>query len=308
VLGHAMAAGPESAILMAEVRAGFRIALLHADAPHFVLKELNWLVHEPDSQVQHPMRCVTGLLDPASGKLRYSTAGQPGVYLVRRSGEAEDLVRGRLPPLGEQPQMEYNLEEAQLEPGESLLLFTRGLITATSAAGEPFGTDPDEPGGRAEQERARDPANAGGRPGGAHGEHPAGRGRDGTDPAADAVGRGNRRSHRRSPGGSRVPWSCAAHRAMAVAVSHGQPVTSPVVPSAMAASCAPLSITAISHATLPFRQYRRYAAPVGRNMAVNNTAMAGFKKLDTLAPPWYSGTCCAVALASGKAMGKELHY
>lgn len=141
VLGHAMAAGPESAILMAEVRAGFRIALLHADAPHFVLKELNWLVHEPDSQVQHPMRCVTGLLDPASGKLRYSTAGQPGVYLVRRSGEAEDLVRGRLPPLGEQPQMEYNLEEAQLEPGESLLLFTRGLITATSAAGEPFGTE-----------------------------------------------------------------------------------------------------------------------------------------------------------------------
>jgi serine phosphatase RsbU (regulator of sigma subunit) len=141
VLGHAMAAGAESAILMAQMRAGFRIALLHADAPHFLLKELNWLVHDPDSQTQHPMRCATGLLDPSSGKLRYSTAGQPGMYLIRSSGEAEDLMRGKTPPLGEQPQMEYNLEEAQLEPGESLLLFTQGLITATSAASEPFGIE-----------------------------------------------------------------------------------------------------------------------------------------------------------------------
>ena len=139
VLGHAMAAGAESAILMAEVRAAFRIALLHADAPHFLLKELNWLVHNPIAQ--HPMRCFTGLLDPASGKLRYSTAGQPGAYLLRTNGEAEDMVRGKAPEIGEQPQMEYNLEEATLAPGESLLLFTRGLITGTNTAGEPFGLE-----------------------------------------------------------------------------------------------------------------------------------------------------------------------
>jgi serine phosphatase RsbU (regulator of sigma subunit)/pSer/pThr/pTyr-binding forkhead associated (FHA) protein len=141
VLGHAMAPGPESAILMAEVRAAFRIGLLHADAPHFLLKELNWLVHNPEHEHQHPMRCATGLLDPTSGKLRYSTAGHPGMYLIRSDGEAEDLVRGKAPQLGEQPQMEYDLEEAQIEPGESVLLFTRGLITASSAAGEPFGVE-----------------------------------------------------------------------------------------------------------------------------------------------------------------------
>ncbi len=139
VLGHAMATGAESAILMAGVRAAFRIALLHADAPHFLLKELNWLVHDPVAQ--HAMRCVTGLLDPAGGKLRYSTAGEPGIYLLRMGGEIEDLVRGKLPQLGEQPQMEYNLEEADLAPGDSLVLFTRGLITATSGAGEPFGME-----------------------------------------------------------------------------------------------------------------------------------------------------------------------
>ena len=139
ILGHAMAAGAESAILMAEVRAAFRIALLHADAPHFLLKELNWLVHDPVAQ--HAMRCFTGLLDPASGNLRYSTAGQPGAYLLRANGEAEDLIRGKAPEIGEQPQMAYNLEEAVLAPGESLLLFTRGLITGTNKAGESFGLE-----------------------------------------------------------------------------------------------------------------------------------------------------------------------
>jgi serine phosphatase RsbU (regulator of sigma subunit) len=139
VLGHAMAAGAESAILMTQVRAAFRIALLHADAPHFLLKELNWLVHDPTAR--HAMRCFTGLLDPASGKLRYSVAGQIGAFLLHASGEAEDLVRFKTPEIGEQPQMAYNLEEAQIDGGESLVLFTRGLITATSAAGQPFGIE-----------------------------------------------------------------------------------------------------------------------------------------------------------------------
>ncbi len=139
LLGHAMAAGVESAVLMAEVRAAYRIALLHADAPHFVLKELNWLVHDPAAQ--HSVRCFAGLLDPASGKLRYSTAGQPGVYLIRGNGEAEDLVRTKSPQIGEQPQMEYPLEEAEVGPGESVLLFTSGLITAANASGEAFGVE-----------------------------------------------------------------------------------------------------------------------------------------------------------------------
>jgi serine phosphatase RsbU (regulator of sigma subunit) len=139
VLGHAMAAGAESAILMAQVRAAFRIGLLHADAPHFLLKELNWLVHDPSAA--HGMRCFAGLLDPVSGKLRYSTAGQPGAYLLHASGQVEDLVRCKAPEIGDQPHMEYNLEEATLTGGESLLLFTRGLITGANSAGEPFGLE-----------------------------------------------------------------------------------------------------------------------------------------------------------------------
>ncbi len=139
VLGHALTGGAESAIVMAEVRAGFRVALLHADAPHFVLKELNWLVHE--SVGQQAMRCFTGLLDPDSGRLRYSIAGPQGAYRISRDGEATDLVAAEMPEIGAQPQMEYNLEEVQLAPGESLLLFTRGLLTAANPAGEPFGLD-----------------------------------------------------------------------------------------------------------------------------------------------------------------------
>lgn len=139
ILGHAMAAGAESAVLMAGVRAAFRIALLHADAPHFVLKELNWLVQDPPTQVA--MRCFAGLLDPATGQMRFSAAGLPGAYIVRADGQVSDLVTKELPELGAQPQIEYPSYEAAVGPGDSLVLFTRGLITATNEAGEPFGLE-----------------------------------------------------------------------------------------------------------------------------------------------------------------------
>ena len=139
VLAHAMAAGAESAVLMASVRAAFRIALLHADAPHFVLKELNWLVHSPGTQVA--MRCFVGLVDPAGGNMRYGVAGLPGAYLLRSDGQACNLVRTQTPELGAQPQIEYPPQETQIGSGESLVLFTRGLITAVSPAGEPFGIE-----------------------------------------------------------------------------------------------------------------------------------------------------------------------
>lgn len=139
LLAHAMAAGAESAVLMATVRAAFRVALLHADAPHFVLKELNWLVQDPISQVT--MRCFVGLLDPATGKMHYSAAGLPGAHLIKAGGTTMDLADKEIPELGALPQMEYPSNEADMAPGDSLVLFTRGLITATNEKGEPFGLE-----------------------------------------------------------------------------------------------------------------------------------------------------------------------
>lgn len=139
LLGHAMAGGAEAAVLMATVRAALRVALLHADAPHFVLKELNWLVQDAAAQVA--MRCFAGLLDPASGKMRFSAAGLPGAYLVAPTGHTSNLVPKEIPELGTQPQIEYPAYEATIAPEDSLVLFTRGLVTALSEKGEPFGLD-----------------------------------------------------------------------------------------------------------------------------------------------------------------------
>jgi len=137
ILGHAAAAGVESALLMAELRAAFRVAVLHADAPHFILAELNWLLYDPASQ--RAMRCFVGLLDPRSGELHYSVAGQPGAYLLRASGQLSSLTRWQSPAIGISAQSEYQPCEATLQPEDSLILFTRGLITASNETGEPFG-------------------------------------------------------------------------------------------------------------------------------------------------------------------------
>jgi len=139
ILGHAMAAGVESALLMAELRAAFRVALLHADATHFILKELNWLVHDP--QAQSALRCFVGLFDPKTGQIRYSVAGRPGAYLLTAKGEAIDLIRREAPEIGATRDAEFPPHGGQIAPGDSLVLFTCGLVTAANPAGEAFGLE-----------------------------------------------------------------------------------------------------------------------------------------------------------------------
>jgi anti-sigma regulatory factor (Ser/Thr protein kinase) len=82
--------------------------------------------------------CFYGVLDPATGYLRYANAGH-NVPLVRAtSGESELRATGM--PLGLMPGMNYEEREATLEPGASVLLYSDGLVEAHGADREMFGT------------------------------------------------------------------------------------------------------------------------------------------------------------------------
>jgi phosphoserine phosphatase RsbU/P len=74
-----------------------------------------------------------GLLDPTNGQLLYINAGHESAFVI--SG---DQLRKRLDPTGPAvgmlPNMNFQIEEITLRPGDSLLLYTDGITDALSPA------------------------------------------------------------------------------------------------------------------------------------------------------------------------------
>jgi phosphoserine phosphatase RsbU/P len=78
-------------------------------------------------------------LDSSSRTLQYSAAGHPALLLLR-NGEVIEIVENGL-ILAAFDFATYTNAELPLEPGDRLLLYTDGLIEATDAKGDFFGSD-----------------------------------------------------------------------------------------------------------------------------------------------------------------------
>jgi phosphoserine phosphatase RsbU/P len=76
-----------------------------------------------------------GLLDPASGALRFVNAGHnPPLLLRAESGELEELEAGEL-PLGILVEQPFVASSTQLGPGDALVAFSDGITEAMDAEG-----------------------------------------------------------------------------------------------------------------------------------------------------------------------------
>jgi sigma-B regulation protein RsbU (phosphoserine phosphatase) len=82
---------------------------------------------------------VYGLLDLHTHRLRYVSAGHPGVIHVPRGGTTRMIeVSGY--PIGVAPD-EYDEHEVELAPGDRLYVYSDGVPEAMDAADNPFGAD-----------------------------------------------------------------------------------------------------------------------------------------------------------------------
>jgi anti-sigma regulatory factor (Ser/Thr protein kinase) len=77
------------------------------------------------------------VLDPASGLLRFANAGHDLPYVKTADGVVELRARGM--PLGLMPGMAYEEKEAVLQPGESVLLHSDGVVEAHDPERDMFG-------------------------------------------------------------------------------------------------------------------------------------------------------------------------
>jgi len=81
--------------------------------------------------------CLYGVLDPVTGRFVFANAGHN--LPAKCTTEAVIELRATGMPLGLLPGMTYDEQESSLAPGESVLIYSDGLVEAHNPQGEMFG-------------------------------------------------------------------------------------------------------------------------------------------------------------------------
>ncbi|MFD6947486.1 SpoIIE family protein phosphatase [Streptomyces roseolus] len=127
VAGH----GVEAATGMVVLRNALRGLAVTGAGPGQLLSWLNSVAHHLTAHVTATAVC--GIYDPGSRTLRWARAGHLPPVLVRGE-DADDLplLRGML--LGALAEAEYEESELRLEPGDTVLMYTDGLVERRDTA------------------------------------------------------------------------------------------------------------------------------------------------------------------------------
>ncbi|MFF3607801.1 PP2C family protein-serine/threonine phosphatase [Streptomyces sp. NPDC002463] len=125
VVGDVMGHGLDAAVDMNAYRAALREVASTDLPPHRVLRHLDSVVAEDDAR--RPATCLLVQVDPSRGTATFANAGHlpPAVFGADGSAELVDLPVG--PPLGTGVGG-YEPTTRPLTPGETLLIFTDGLV------------------------------------------------------------------------------------------------------------------------------------------------------------------------------------
>ncbi len=136
VIGDVTDKGVPAALVMATTRAILRGASRRMLSPGAALERSNDLIC-PEIPPSMFITCLYAILDPSTGKLQYANAGHDLPY--RRCREQVEELRATGMPLGLMPGMKYEEKETVLEPGDSLLMYTDGLVEAHNPQREMYG-------------------------------------------------------------------------------------------------------------------------------------------------------------------------
>lgn len=105
--------------------------------PDVICEKLTRLLYARTSRERYATLFLA-ILDPATDRLVYANAGHPAALLIRRDGGCEDLPITGV-PIGIFREAAYEACEAQLDPGDTLFIFTDGLTEARNEHEEEYG-------------------------------------------------------------------------------------------------------------------------------------------------------------------------
>ncbi|MFE0459715.1 SpoIIE family protein phosphatase [Kitasatospora sp. NPDC058965] len=125
VIGDVQGHNAEATAVMGQLRSGLRAYATDGHDPAATLARTSRLLAELDTDLF--ATCLYLTLDLETGELVGARAGHPQPVRIGAAGAEELLLPGG-PPLGVDPTVDYPLGHHRLDPGESLLAYTDGLV------------------------------------------------------------------------------------------------------------------------------------------------------------------------------------
>src|SRR3954449_6190702 len=136
VVGDVTDKGVPAALVMAATRSVLRASAQRLVDPGQTLERVNEHLC-PDMPEKMFVTCLYGVLEPETGRFRFANAGHDLPYVKTADGSEELRARGM--PLGLMPGMPYEEKETVLQPGDSLLLHSDGIVESHDPDGGMFG-------------------------------------------------------------------------------------------------------------------------------------------------------------------------
>ncbi|MHB8398777.1 MAG: ATP-binding SpoIIE family protein phosphatase [Candidatus Limnocylindrales bacterium] len=136
VVGDVTDKGVPAALIMARTQSVLRGEAPRSPSPAQVLERTNEILL-PEMPARMFVTCLYMILEPETGRVVYANAGHNLPYVRTAEGVIELRATGM--PLGLLPGMDYPEHEAVLAPGESVLLYSDGLVEAHDRDGAMFG-------------------------------------------------------------------------------------------------------------------------------------------------------------------------
>ena len=140
-IGDVSGKGVPASLLMAVTRALFRNISAYESQPERIVTHLNnTMVEGNDSNMF--VTLFIGVLDLPTGHLRYANAGHDAPVLVNDSGTRIGLLPcdSNL-PVGVMSDWKFTLQDATIDPGTTIFLYTDGLTEAENIHHELFGEE-----------------------------------------------------------------------------------------------------------------------------------------------------------------------
>ena len=132
-IGDVSGKGVPASLVMAVSRTLFHNISAHTDKPSHIVETMNVNICEGNDNCMF-VTLFVGVLDLATGQLRYCNAGHESPYIEDTLLPCDSNL-----PVGIMPDMKYSEQETVMAPGTTLFLYTDGLTEAENASQELFG-------------------------------------------------------------------------------------------------------------------------------------------------------------------------
>ncbi|TMR17013.1 PAS domain S-box protein [Nonomuraea turkmeniaca] len=135
-LGGAAGKGEEAASVSAMVRGGLRVLSVWESDPDLVMRKVNEALVAQGTGMF--VMAVAGFV--RGREIRMSSAGHHPAVLLQPDGSVRYAAGGGV-PLGIAPEAETCVETLTVSSGETLVLYSEGLISSRNDRGEPYGEE-----------------------------------------------------------------------------------------------------------------------------------------------------------------------